>query len=155
MREVHATHSPSMDIQVSSNFERLLFEAYGRDGAAVRAVMASLAQSRAFRRSRRGAGAIRAEFDAGRADEAKPAPRSAPLWREAGDLVDPHTAVGLGAARREARPRGPAMPMIVLAPRMPPSSPMRSRPPAACGRPCRRISPVFIERPERVTLLPQ
>ncbi len=37
IRDVHATTSPSMDIQVSSNFERLLFEAYGRDAAAVRA----------------------------------------------------------------------------------------------------------------------
>ena len=48
VREVHATTSPSMDIQVSSNFERLLFEAYGRDAAAVEGLMQRLAQSRAF-----------------------------------------------------------------------------------------------------------
>src|SRR5439155_3395013 len=48
LREVVPTSSPSMDIQVSSNFERLLFEAYGRDAKAVRALMASLAQSQRF-----------------------------------------------------------------------------------------------------------
>src|SRR6185369_6190164 len=48
VREVHATASPSMDIQVSSNFERLIFEASGRDATLVRALMASLAQSGRF-----------------------------------------------------------------------------------------------------------
>src|SRR6201999_453024 len=48
LREVVATSSPSMDIQVSSNFERLLFEATDRDAAQVRAMMASLAQSGRF-----------------------------------------------------------------------------------------------------------
>ena len=54
IRGVHATTSPSMDIQVSSNFERLLFEAYGRDAAAVRALMADLGKSGRLRH-RRGA----------------------------------------------------------------------------------------------------
>src|SRR5207245_8385892 len=48
VREVHATASPSMDIQISSNFERLLFEASGRDAALVRRLMASLVQSGRF-----------------------------------------------------------------------------------------------------------
>src|SRR5262249_54472708 len=48
IRDVIATTSPSMDIQVSSNFERLLFDACGRDTHAVRAMMNSLAQSRRF-----------------------------------------------------------------------------------------------------------
>ena len=48
LRDVVATTSPSMDIQVSSNFERLLFDAYDRDGSAIRALMGSLAQSRRF-----------------------------------------------------------------------------------------------------------
>ena len=50
---VKATQSPSMDIQVSSNFERLLFEAYGRDAGAVRALMAALKQSGEFSIARR------------------------------------------------------------------------------------------------------
>src|SRR5262245_57045521 len=69
VRNVVATASPSMDIQVSSNFERLLFDAYGRDARAVRAVMASLAQSGRFVLSTHALSQIRATFSADRADE--------------------------------------------------------------------------------------
>src|ERR1700761_5112195 len=68
-REVVATTSPSMDIQVSSNFERLLFDACRRDAAAVRGLMASLAQSRRFALSAPALAEIRTLFAAGRADE--------------------------------------------------------------------------------------
>jgi threonine synthase len=68
LRGVHATTSPSMDIQVSSNFERLLFEAYGRDAAAVRRLMAGLAQSGAFTIDPAPLAAIRDEFQGGAAD---------------------------------------------------------------------------------------
>ncbi len=61
--------SPSMDIQVSSNFERLLFEAGGRDAASVRRLMEQLKQSGRFVLPDATLAAIRAEFDAGRADE--------------------------------------------------------------------------------------
>ena len=69
VREVHASASPSMDIQVSSNFERLLFEASGRDADSVRRLMASLKQSGRFVLPDAMLAAIREEFDAGRADE--------------------------------------------------------------------------------------
>ena len=69
LRDVVATSSPSMDIQVSSNFERLLFEATGRDAAQVRAYMASLAQSGRFSLSSQALSRIRALFNADRADE--------------------------------------------------------------------------------------
>src|SRR5215471_10376824 len=82
VREVHATTSPSMDIQVSSNFERLLFEAGGRDAAAVRRLMESLKHS-------------------GRADESETSAAIRAAWREGGDLVDPHTAVALAVADRD------------------------------------------------------
>ena len=62
MRGVHATTSPSMDIQVSSNFERLLFEAYGRDAAAVRRLMAGLGKSGAFAIDEAPLAAIRGDF---------------------------------------------------------------------------------------------
>src|SRR6185295_2984203 len=68
VREVHATASPSMDIQVSSNFERLLFEAGGRDSDTVRRLMGSLSQSGRFVLPDAMLAAIRSEFDAGRAD---------------------------------------------------------------------------------------
>src|SRR5260370_36554301 len=69
VREVHATASPSMDIQVSSNFERLLFEASNRDAALLRGLMASLTQSGRFVLPDAVLAAIRQEVDAGRADE--------------------------------------------------------------------------------------
>ncbi len=59
---VNATTSPSMDIQVSSNFERLLFEAYGRDAGAVRGLMADLAESGSFTIAPHALGLIRADF---------------------------------------------------------------------------------------------
>ena len=64
LRAVHATQSPSMDIQVSSNFERLLFDAHRRDAAAVRRLMANLQQSGAFELRPARYDAIRADFDA-------------------------------------------------------------------------------------------
>jgi threonine synthase len=112
VREVHATASPSMDIQVSSNFERLLFEATGRDATLVRALMASLRQSGRFVLPDQVLAAIRGEFDAGRADETETAAAIRAAWREAGDLVDPHTAVALAVADRDAPESG--IPNIVL-----------------------------------------
>jgi threonine synthase len=101
VREVHATESPSMDIQISSNFERLLFEASGRDAALVRSLMASLAQSGRFVLPDAVLAKVRADFDAGRADETETAAAIRAAWREAGDLVDPHTAVALAVSERD------------------------------------------------------
>jgi threonine synthase len=101
VREVHATSSPSMDIQVSSNFERLLFEASGRDAPNVRRLMEQLKQSGRFVLPGPMLAAIREEFDAGRADEEEASAAIRAAWREAGDLVDPHTAVALAVADHE------------------------------------------------------
>ena len=99
VREVHASASPSMDIQVSSNFERLLFEASGRDAGVVRRLMASLKQSGRFVLPDAVLAAIRAEFDAGRADETETSAAIRAAWREAGDLVDPAYRGGAGGRR--------------------------------------------------------
>src|SRR5208283_3489086 len=93
LRGVVATTSPSMDIQVSSNFERLLFDAYDRDAAAIRSLMGSLAQSRRFVLSAPALARIRGGFAAGRADEEEVAAAIRTVRRETGDFVDPHTAV--------------------------------------------------------------
>ncbi len=98
--EVTATASPSMDIQVSSNFERLLFEAYDRDGDAVAALMTELSRSGGFALSADALDHIRADFDAGRADEAETAAEIRATYANTGFLPDPHTAVGLAVARR-------------------------------------------------------
>src|SRR5207237_8213056 len=88
VRGVTATTSPSMDIQVSSNFERLLFDAYGRDGAAVRGLMNALAQSRRFSIAPGPLAEIRAHFTAARADEEEGAATIRTVRKEAGYLID-------------------------------------------------------------------
>jgi threonine synthase len=88
-----------MDIQVSSNFERLLFEALGRDGAEVQRLMASLSQGGAFTIPEAALAEIRALFASGRTDEAATAATIAETLRETGLLIDPHTAVAVAAAR--------------------------------------------------------
>jgi len=100
LREVVATSSPSMDIQVSSNFERLLFEAYKRDATSVRALMASLAQSKSFTVSGAALGEIRALFSADRATEEECAATIRTALRETGHLIDPHTAVAVAVAEK-------------------------------------------------------
>jgi threonine synthase len=138
LRDVVPTTSPSMDIQVSSNFERLLFDANDRDAGAVRALMGSLAQSRRFTLSARALSQIRALFTADRADEE--------------EVIDPHTAVGIAVAEKE--PRDPAVPMVVLSTAHPAKFPDAVE--AACG--ARPPLPEWLcdlnQRPERVTALP-
>lgn len=109
---VHPSSSPSMDIQVSSNFERVLFDALDRDAGALRGLMASLAQSGAFAPSTGAMEAIRADFDAGRADEAQTGETIARVWQETGYLLDPHTAVAVSVAERAGH--DPRVPQIVL-----------------------------------------
>jgi threonine synthase len=152
IRSVLSTTSPSMDIQVSSNFERLLFDAYNRDGNAIRALMGSLAQSRRFTLSSRALSQIRALFAADRADEEEVAATIRTVKRESGNLVDPHTAVGIAVAEKEQR--DPSVPMVVLSTAHAAKFPDAVE--AACG-----VRPALPEwfsdlntRPERVTVLP-
>ncbi|THD42298.1 MAG: pyridoxal-phosphate dependent enzyme, partial [Bradyrhizobium sp.] len=111
---VKATASPSMDIQISSNFERLLFDAYGRDAAAIRALMGALAQGGEFAIAPRALAAIKRDFDARRVDETQCADEMARVYRDSGIILDPHSAVGVHAAR-EALKRDPATPVVALA----------------------------------------
>ncbi len=112
-RPVVATASPSMDIQVSSNFERLVFEASGRDSSRVKALMADFSETGSFRLSDAELAAMRAVFSACRVNETETAATIARLYRETGYLADPHTAVGLAAAIAQAGDS--STPMIVLA----------------------------------------
>ena len=143
--KVVATTSPSMDIQVSSNFERLLFEASGRDAGQVRRLMDGLAQSGAFSLPAAMLGQIREDFDAGSASEIESAQAIRNLRETSGYLADPHTAVGAHVAGRIA----PSSPTITLATAHPAKFPDAVK--AACG-----IKPQLpqwlgdlMERPER------
>lgn len=110
---VMPTASPSMDIQVSSNFERLIFEASGRDAGRVRALMQEFAEEGAFALSQPELAYMREVFSAHSTDEDATARTIANTYRETGYLADPHTAVGLAAARKELP--NSAAPMILLA----------------------------------------
>ena len=151
-RAVVATTSPSMDIQVASNFERLLFEAYDREASAIRALMGSLAQSQRFVLSARALSAIRSLFTADRADEDEVAATLRTIKRETGNFIDPHTAVAIAVAEKESR--DPAVPMVVLCTAHAAKFPDAVE--AACG--ARPALPGWLttigERPERVTALP-
>ena len=110
---VVATASPAMDIQVSSNFERLLFECGGRNPLAVRSLMESLATDKRFVLPSETLGAIRQLFSAARADEKETSATIKAVYTKNGYLLDPHTAVAVAVARRflgESR-----SPMVTLA----------------------------------------
>jgi threonine synthase len=150
-REVVATSSPSMDIQVASNFERLLFEVYDRDGDAVRRLMASLAQSGSFALSARALAASRGVLrrPRGRGGDRGDHPHHAARDRTC------HRSAHRGGrcGRREGNPRS-----------VDPDDRARHRPPGQISR-CRRGSlrrtaaaAGLVGRPrpapERVTTLP-
>jgi threonine synthase len=105
--EVVPTLSPSMDIQVSSNHERLLFELLGRDGAATAELLGR------FRALGSVEGPRDPVFAAASLDDDATLAVIAGIWRRTGYLADPHTAVGIGAA--EACRRRPDLPMVCLA----------------------------------------
>ncbi len=112
-RSVKATESPSMDIQVSSNFERLLFESLSQDADATRMLMADFMRDGTFTIPALALQRIRSDFDAERIDEAGCMGEMARVYRESGLIIDPHSAIGVGAARR-ALVRSPATPVIAL-----------------------------------------
>jgi threonine synthase len=95
---VHATSSPSMDIQVSSNFERLVFLANSADASAVRANMESLKQANSYTLASPALQAIRAEFDSAMVNEASCHATILSTLKETGELIDPHTAIGVTVA---------------------------------------------------------
>ncbi len=109
-RGVVETTSPSMDIQVSSNFERLLFEASGRNPAQVRRYMDGLKQGGAFTIEARELDRIRSEFDAGRATMDETAATIRSTLSAGGYLLDPHTATAVHVAAGHAG----STPMVML-----------------------------------------
>jgi threonine synthase len=112
VRGVEPSLSPSMDIQVSSNFERLLFELLDRDAAATAATMADFRSTGRMAMPDHKWQAIRREFSGFRLDDQGTLTEIARTWRGATYLADPHTAVAVAAAREQ----GPiGLPVIVAA----------------------------------------
>ena len=146
---VRPSISPSMDIQVSSNFERALFDAYGRDGSAVAALMAELKQG-GFHISANAMAALGAQFASGRCSEEETLDTIRRTFARTGEILCPHSAVGVKVAEEHLG----TIPMITLATAHPAKFPdavysaMGQRPALPP-----RMADLF-GRPERVTRAP-
>ncbi len=152
MEAVVPTISPSMDIQVSSNFERLLFDLCDRDGARVAAVMSAFRKDGNFAVDENQHGRVRTLFEAHRLDDDGIRATIGEIYGETGMLIDPHTAVGLSAARRSVL--DPDVAVVALGCAHPAKFPDAVEQ-AAGVRPQLppRLADLF-DRPERATDLP-
>ena len=152
MRAVEPSLSPSMDIQVSSNFERLLFELLDRDGEATAAAM------RGFRETGRMAvpepawQRARALFSGFRLDDAGTEAEIGRLYRASGYLADPHTAIGVAAAR--ALPVGDGVPVVAMATAHPAKFPEAILRATGVAPPVPAALADLSQRPERFTVAP-
>jgi threonine synthase len=147
---VHATSSPSMDIQVSSNFERLLYLAGGSDAVVLRGLMDSLKQSGAFTLAPQTLANIRKEFDSGAATESQVAETIRKTLAETGELIDTHTAVGVFVAHHHLN----ASPMVTLATAHPAKFPDAVQKASGVRPPLPHRLKHLLEAPERFKVLP-
>jgi threonine synthase len=151
--QVHPTLSPSMDIQVSSNAERLLFDLYGRDGARLAEAMKGLRATGRLALDPAQHAQLTALFAGHRLDDGETLATMAALHRETGELIDPHSAIGVAAAR--AVPLDPDIAVVALGTAHPAKFPDAVE--KATGiRPA--LPPALAdlyERPERFTVLPK
>jgi threonine synthase len=151
---VEPSLSPSMDIQVSSNFERLLFELKGRRGAAVAEAIAAFRRSGRLPPSEPEWHAARGMFSAHKVDDSSTIDMIAETHAQTGMLIDPHTAVAVGAARAELAANPGTAPMVAFACAHPAKFPDAVE--RATGiRPAlpTALADLF-DRPERITVLP-
>lgn len=112
MEGVHPTLSPSMDIQVSSNFERLLFELCHRDGARVAAIMQEFRDTGRYDVAEDALKEAKALFDGACYDDEQTTQEMRRHFDATGEQIDPHSAVALAAAREHRRDT--SVPMVVL-----------------------------------------
>jgi threonine synthase len=150
---VAASLSPSMDIQVASNFERLLFELKGRNGAAVAADLRAFRDSGALPGDEQGWRSARQLFAAQRVDDTMTLNTIAETYRLSGALIDPHTAVAVAAARAEMNEET-TTPMIALATAHPAKFPDPVERATGIRPPTPPQLADIMERRERVTVLP-
>lgn len=147
---VEPTLSPSMDIQISSNFERLLFETVGRDGAVVERLMAQFRQSGSYAPGDAAIAKIRSQFKGLRQSDAETSALIAEVYAATGELLDPHSAIGVAAGRLST---DPAVPVVALATAHPAKFPAAVEAASGVhpGLPP-RLADLF-DRPERQTVL--
>jgi threonine synthase len=105
----HATLSPSMDIQVASNFERALFEASGRDADWTAAAMRDFARDKKLLLPALVLEKLRARYSAFASDDGETRAAIASVHKQTGRIIDPHTAVGIAAAKKMGKPLSPVV----------------------------------------------
>ena len=150
--ELHPTLSPSMDIMVSSNFERLLFDMHGRDGAKVTELMDHFRATGEMSVDDERWTETRKLFDSLAVDDEQTCATIAKVYKDTGELLDPHTAIGVHAAR-ECR-RSLATPMVTLGTAHPvkfPEAVQKAVPSASPVLPAHMAD--LFEREERCTVL--
>jgi threonine synthase len=145
---VHPSISPSMDIQVSSNFERALFDAYGRDGNAVAQLMDELKTGGGFDVSQGALQMLQDTFKSGRASEDETSATITAELARSSELLCPHSAVGVKVANDL---RDPATPMITLATAHPAKFPDAVEAATGIRPPLPPRMADLYDRPERVT----
>lgn len=139
--------SPSMDIQVSSNFERALFEAYGRDAQATAQLMDELKEG-GFSVSQGALQALRENFDSGRCDEDQTRATIQRTWDATGELLCPHSAVGVHVGEAHLKRD---VPMITLATAHPAKFPAAVKEASGQHPPLPPHMADLYERKERIT----
>ncbi len=142
--------SPSMDIQVSSNFERALFDAYGRDGGAVAQLMDEL-KSGGFEISQGAMQSLRDIYASGRASEEETSAEISRTLAETGELLCPHSAIGVKVAEEHLSPQ---VPMITLATAHPAKFPDAVAAATGIRPPLPPRMADLYEREERLTRVP-
>ena len=151
MRGVTATASPSMDIQISSNFERLLFDACGGNGDEIRDIMERLTKFGAFSLKAASLEAVRKQFRAGRASQDEVAETIRSFLETAGYLLDPHTAVGIFVAQAFQTPQSP---MVALSTAHPAKFPSAVKSASGLDPALPAWLSDLMDREERFTVLP-
>ena len=145
--QVHPSISPSMDIQVSSNFERALFDAYDRDGAAVAQLMNEL-KAGGFNVSQGALQTLREHFDSARVSEEETLDTIRTAKAGMGELLCPHSAIGVRVGETL---RKDDTPMITLATAHPAKFPDAVEKASGIRPPLPNRMADLYERPERVT----
>jgi threonine synthase len=150
--KVQSTLSPSMDIQISSNFERLLFDLCAGDGTQVNLYMSQMQAQREFTVTPLQLATARQVFTAARADDELTLKTIADVYKESGVILDPHSAVGIAASRLLAREL--PEPVICLATAHPAKFPETIRRAIGITPPLPESINSLLQKPERMTRLP-
>jgi threonine synthase len=149
---VQSSLSPSMDIQISSNFERLLFDLCGGSGEAVQKLMDDMRQHGEFSVTPGQLGQARHSFAAARVDDVLTLTTIADVFKQSDYLLDPHSAVGVAAARQMGAEL--PEPVVCLACAHPAKFPETIQKAAGVTPPLPEAVAELLRKPERTVLLP-